>query len=104
MELFIVEFIGEFTASMQAQTGDIYLDIFSDDEIHEIANFYRTPAGQAMINATPDIMMAGAELGARAGRQAGMNAGARLADTIETEGLVLIEDPSLMQKLLESLR
>ncbi len=104
MELFIAEFIGEFTTSMQAQTGEIYLDKFSADELHEIASFYRTPAGQAMIDATPDLMLAGAQLGAKAGQQAGRNAGRRLADTIEAEGLMLVEDPSLMQKLLDALR
>ena len=67
LDIFMEEFIEEFTLSMQAQTGDIFLNRFSPSELNAIADFYRTPAGQALINASPDLMKAGAKLGQKAG-------------------------------------
>lgn len=103
-DLFMDEFIDEFTQSMQDQSASIYLDRFTAAELAEIAAFYKTPAGQSLVAATPDLMMAGAEMGQRAGMQAGLNAGRRLADRIESEGLLVIDDPSLTQQLLDALR
>lgn len=103
-DLFLEEFIAEFTDSMRDQSASIYLDRFSAEELADIAGFYRTPAGQALVAATPDLMMAGAEMGQQAGMQAGMNAAGRLADRIEAEGLIEIEDPGMMDRLLDALR
>lgn len=103
-DLFLEEFIGEFTDSMRDQSASIYLDRFSADELADIAAFYRTPSGQSLVAASPDLMMAGAQMGQQAGMQAGMNAATRLADRIEKEGLVIVDDPGLMNRLLNALR
>jgi len=103
-DLFMEEFIGEFTDSMRDQSASIYLERFSAEELADIAAFYRTASGQALVAATPDLMMAGAEMGQRAGMQAGVNAAGRLADRIENEGLVEVEDEGMMDRLLNALR
>ena len=103
-DLFMEEFLAEFTQSMRDQSAEIYIDRFDDDDLAAIAAFYKTSAGQALIAATPDLMMAGAEMGQQAGQLAGINAGARLADRIEAEGLIVVEDPNMLQRLLDSLR
>lgn len=103
-DLFMTEFLDEFTASMQEQSAEIYLRQFSGAELADIAEFYRTPSGQALLTSTPALMMSGAQLGTVAGRRAGLNAGKRLADKIEAEGLIELEDANLMSRLLEALR
>jgi len=103
-DLLMSEFIDEFTRTMQSQTASLYFDNFSEQQLADIAAFYKTESGQALIAATPAIMMEGARMGHVAGQQAGANAGARLADRIEAEGLISIDDPGLMSRLLEALR
>ena len=103
-DIFVEEFIDEFTESMQSQSAALYMDAYTADELSGIAAFLKTDAGQAMTRKAPQLMMAGAQLGERAGMQAGQNASARVAARLEAEGLDLFEDPSLMQQLLDALR
>ncbi|MEM8979968.1 MAG: DUF2059 domain-containing protein, partial [Pseudomonadota bacterium] len=74
-DLFLSEFMDEFVESMQAQSAQIFLDNFSESELNDIAAFMKTPSGQAYVAATPTLMQQGAEMGQRAGAQAGLNAG-----------------------------
>lgn len=103
-DLLMAEFMDEFVQSMRAQTAQIYLETFSEQEIAGIATFYRSEAGQALIKATPTLMMAGAKMGREAGQRAGENAGKRLAARIRAEGLIQVDDPGLLSKLLDALR
>ena len=103
-DLFMEEFLGEFTQSMQAQTASIYLNSFSDEDLANIAAFFKTDSGQAYLLAVPGLMMEGARMGTAAGQIAGANAGKRLAARIQAEGLVVVEDPSLLSRLLEALK
>lgn len=103
-DLFLEEFIEEFTASMRSQSAVIYLDAFTPEDLAAIAEFYRTPAGQALLAETPALMMKGAEMGAEAGGQAGLNAAPRLAERLEREGITVTTDPAAMDKLLDTLR
>ncbi|MCT4557585.1 MAG: DUF2059 domain-containing protein [Pelagimonas sp.] len=103
-DLFMSEFIDEFTASMQAQTSAIYLRNFSAEELSEIAAFYKTDAGQALIATTPTLMAEGARLGQQAGMQAGLNANKRLAARIKQENLILVDDPGMMSRLMDMLK
>lgn len=41
----------------------IYMSTFNEKEIKQLMEFYRTPLGQKLIGALPDIMKKGAELG-----------------------------------------
>lgn len=103
-DLVMSEFIDEFTDAMQEQSADIYLRNFSADDLAEIAAFMKTDAGQAFTQATPVLMMEGARLGQIAGQRAGQNAGRRVADVIEAEGLIVVEDASVLDRLLDTLR
>ncbi len=103
-DLFIDEFIDEFTQEMQAQTASVYLATFSGQQLADIADFYKTEAGQALIEVTPALMIEGARMGQIAGEKAGANAGRRLAARIESEGLVVVDDPSLLGPLLDALK
>ena len=102
--LFMEEFLGEFTRSMQDQSASIYLENFSEQQLADLAKFFKTESGQAYISAVPTLMARGAEMGRRAGLLAGTNAGKRLAARIKSEGLLVVNDPSLLQRLLDALR
>lgn len=41
----------------------LYVDTFSESEIHQLLTFYHTPLGQKVISAMPDLMQKGAALG-----------------------------------------
>lgn len=101
-DVFIEEFIGEFTDSMRSQTGEIYHSLFSDDELAGIAQFYKTPAGQAMIENTPALMQGGAALGQRAGYEAGVKVKDRVKKRLEEEDIEF-SSPNLAQRILDAL-
>jgi hypothetical protein len=45
--------------------AEIYAGAFSEEELREMTAFYRTPAGQKLARATPQLSRLGAELGER---------------------------------------
>lgn len=102
-DIFVDEWIEAFTDSMRAQTGTLYRDLFSDQELADIAEFYATPSGQAMIRQTPQLMKDAGALGQRAGIAAMETVGPRLARRLKAEG-VEIGTQSQMQKLLDALK
>lgn len=103
-DLLMEEFLDEFIRSMQDQSASIYLESFSEQQLADIAEFLKTESGQAYISATPTLMAKGAEMGQRAGRKAGANAGKRLAARIKSEGLIVVDDHSLLSRLLDALK
>ncbi len=52
--------------SLKEPYAEIYARNFTEAELREIAAFYRTPTGQKMAAATPQLMREGGELGQRA--------------------------------------
>jgi len=103
-DLFMSEFLEEFTRSMREQSSAIYLNNFSEKQLQDIADFLRTDTGQAFVSANPKLMLEGARMGQTAGQAASLNAAKRLADRIEAEDLFVVDDPSLLSRLLDALR
>lgn len=103
-DLFTAEFLDEFTESMQAQSAEIYLNAFSKQELADIATFLKTPSGRAFVAASPALMLEGARMGQKAGAQSGANASKRLAARLERENLIVFDDPTVFQRLLNLLR
>ena len=103
-DVFIEEFQAEFIAVMRDEMVDIQLNNFTPQELSDIAAFYTTSSGRALIAKTPVIMQASALIGQRAGQRAGQNAAPRVAARLEAEGIPMTTDPSLGQKLLDILR
>ena len=103
-DILMEEFIDGFVEVMQSETAAIYLEQFSDQEISDIAAFFRTESGKAFVGATPELMMAGAAAGERVGQEAFGMSGVRVARRIEEEGLVVVNDPSVLERLLNVLR
>ncbi len=101
-DLFVDEWIDAFTLNMQERTGAIYRDLFSDQELADIAAFYRTDSGLAMIRQSPALMQAGAEIGGLAGAEAAEGANKRLAARMRSENIT-IDSPSVTQQLLDIL-
>ncbi len=101
-DIFIDEWIEEFTTGMQAQTGVIYRNMFSDQELADIADFYRTDSGKALIQKTPLLMQAGANLGRKVGVTTSQTVNKRLAARLRAEN-VIIDSPSATEKILELL-
>lgn len=54
---------------LESEMVKLYMDIFSEKELAEILAFYRTPAGRKAIEAAPQLMAKGAELGMRYARE-----------------------------------
>ncbi len=103
-DIFVEEFIDEFTAGMRSETANLYLELFSPEELADLAEFYKSPTGQKLVEKTPILMQASAQLGAKVGERAGENAGKRVAKRLEQEGIVLNNDKSLTQKIIDALR
>ncbi|MEM8577857.1 MAG: DUF2059 domain-containing protein [Pseudomonadota bacterium] len=103
-DLFMEEFIDEFTETMQEESTSINLNAFSDQELADIAAFMRSPSGQAFVLATPTVMAEGARIGQIAGTEAGRNAGPRVAERLRTEGITMTQDEGMMDRLLDFLK
>ncbi len=103
LDIFVDEFIGEFTETMQQKTVAVYRELFSDKELADIAVFYKTSSGKKLILRTPELISAGSKLGRIAGAAAGRNAKARVAQRLKREGIVFNNDKSLTQRLIDAL-
>ncbi len=104
LDLIMEEFIDGFTETMQNETANLYVSRFSEQDLADIAAFYRTQAGQALINQTPDLILEGSRIGRIAGQRAGKNLGKRLAARIKSEGLIEVDDPNLLSRLIDALK
>lgn len=103
IKILFEEFMDDFVIQMQSATVDYYYTEFSASELGDIAGFYRTPTGQALLKKTPELMAFGAETGRRVGGTVGQSVAGRLADRIEKDGIELTT-PENRQKLLNALR
>lgn len=103
-DIFVDEFIDEFTEIMRKETGKVYLKIFTEKELSDLATFYKTESGQSLIQKTPVLIAAGSELGKIAGTTAGANARSRVAKKIGEDGMIFNDDKSLTQRLIDALR
>jgi hypothetical protein len=61
MKQFFTKYMG--WDALKDDMAKIYAQTFSEDELKQIAAFYRTPAGTKMIEAQPDLTREGMELG-----------------------------------------
>lgn len=52
--------------ALREQYVDIYAGSFTEDELRQMTDFYRSDVGQKLARATPRLMAEGAELGQRA--------------------------------------
>ncbi len=104
LDIFVDEFIDEFTDIMKQETVGIYRELFSDSELADLAAFYKTETGQKLILQTPLLMQAGAKSGEVAGMKAGRNAKERVAQRLESEGIMIEKNKSLTKKIIDALR
>lgn len=51
--------------ALKDQYAEIYARAFTEEELRQFTAFYRTPAGQKLASATPQLMREGAALGER---------------------------------------
>lgn len=101
LDIWMEELIGVFSEVMQDEMAAAYLDLFSQSELRDIVDFYRTESGQALIRATPDMVAISTKLGAKAGQIAVLKTGRRFAERLEEEGILSKEDPSVLKQLSE---
>ena len=61
------EFLARYVTwdALKDEYADLYAGAFTEEELREMAAFYRTPAGQKLARATPQLSRLGAEIGER---------------------------------------
>lgn len=92
-----------YLEELKAQTAALQREVFTADELAGIAAFYATPAGEALILKTPSLMQRSQQIGEQLGALALREAGFRLAQRIEDEGISFTEDPAMMNRLRDLL-
>ena len=102
-DLFIEAFIDEFVEGMQRESIEVYLQMFTVEELSGITTFYMTDTGQAFLKKSPELMQRGADIGMQIGFKAGANAGPRLAKKLREEGVLEFEDPGILDRLIDIL-
>lgn len=64
----------------------VYANSFSVDELHQIAAFYRQPAGQKFLEKSPAILLQSSQIGEDIGRKATEDLRARLTQLLRQKG------------------
>ncbi|HVG45637.1 MAG TPA: DUF2059 domain-containing protein [Longimicrobium sp.] len=61
------DFLGRYLTwdALKEEYAEIYAGAFTEEELREMAAFYRTPTGQKLARSTPQLTRLGAELGER---------------------------------------
>lgn len=61
------EFLARYVTwdALKDEYAELYAGAFTEEELREMAAFYRTPAGQKLARATPQLSRLGAELAER---------------------------------------
>jgi hypothetical protein len=61
------EFLARYVTwdALKDEYAALYAGAFTEEELREMAAFYRTPAGQKLARATPQLSRQGAEIGER---------------------------------------
>lgn len=103
-DVFMKEFIDEFTVNMQQESIGFYTLNFTSEQLSDLASFYTTSTGQLLIQKTPELLLWGAKTGAIAGAAAGKNANARVAKRLRDEDISVTDDKSMMDRLLQMLK
>jgi len=93
------EFEAVYLTELRAQTAALQLDIFTEEELAGIAAFYATSAGEALITKTPILVQASQQIGQELGAAALQEAGFRVAQRIEDEGVAFTDDAAMMERL-----
>jgi hypothetical protein len=47
---------------LRDQIADIYVQVFTEDELNELIRFYQSPVGQKLLEKTPEIMQKSVEI------------------------------------------
>lgn len=89
LDIYIEEMIAEFVDLMRIKTIKFYLSNFSEQELADIAAFYTSHSGQAVIRLTPELMQFGARAGEQTGRIAGAQAFERVKLRLKVEGITI---------------
>jgi hypothetical protein len=54
---------------LEGEMVKIYMGAFTEDELHQLAAFYRTPVGQKAISTMPEVAKKGAAVGLRLAKE-----------------------------------
>jgi hypothetical protein len=103
-DIFIEEFRLQFAAKIRRDFVPVLQDSFSDEELADIAAFFRSPTGQRYAAQTPDLMRAGSRIGELAGASAGLEAAPRIAERLGTEGITITDSNGATLNALKWLR
>lgn len=71
MEPVLRDFFARYVSwdRLKDQYADLYASTFTEEELQQMTQFYRTPVGQKLARSSPLLLRQGAELGERAVRQ-----------------------------------
>ena len=67
LEALLREFLARYVTwdALKTEYAGLYAGAFTEEELREMTAFYRTPTGQKLARATPQLSRLGAELGER---------------------------------------
>ncbi|MEZ5888039.1 MAG: DUF2059 domain-containing protein [Paracoccaceae bacterium] len=104
MQIFLAEFRERYTEIMREELKTTLGDIFSDQELADIAVFIHTPSGARFFAAQGELTQAGFRLGQTAGARAGQEASTRIAERLDEEGIFFTDKSGNKVDTLKYLR
>jgi len=103
LEHFREEFVRNIGETMRNEVSHVYSEVFTQSELRGMLAFYRTPAGQAVLDKGPQVGRLTAQRMSRVGEEIGRRAGQRAYEEVIENGEDLFDDPEL-QKFIEQQR
>jgi hypothetical protein len=103
-DVFAQEFRVRFAENVRTEMAVALKDIFTDEEITEIAAFLDTPAGAKYFAAQAELTRVGFRIGEMAGMQAGTDAAERVATRMNAEGITFTDAEGTQLDALKVLR
>lgn len=87
LQILIAEFRNRYASILREELRPALAEIFTEQEIADIASFIRSPSGARFFAAQGEMIQAGYRLGQVAGARAGQEAAERIAARLRQEGV-----------------
>ncbi|KCV81925.1 hypothetical protein ATO10_08768 [Actibacterium atlanticum] len=100
MGIIVDEMLASFTAGMKAEMETFYVENFTDKELADLAKFYATPTGQALMAKQPELISHSTAAGAQVGRDVQQGLLPAVAARVNADGIE-IGEPGMTERFLE---
>lgn len=99
-DVLMEKMIESFIAEQGSEVAKIYDDLFTQEELKGIADFYATDLGQVLLSKQPELINRSAIVGQKIGEQVGRIALEETIEIVQEQGIDMFETPGFLDRIL----